>query len=116
MSQVLHIDEANNLVGYLNDRHVEKVSFLFTHEIRYARTTLSYFPIAVVIGGGWGQAWIGEQLFVQITNTPYICPQIPNHAISLVRETIAQINAILAFDCKLSYKLRIFDTEIQSTR
>lgn len=132
MSQVLFIDEsnkANNLVGYLNKHHVEKLlsSSLFhiekgkeeEGEKGYTILSSPLLPLGVVIDkvqrSPWRSAWYCGRLYLPVENPNYpnfipatSNPMIPNDAISLIRETITQFNAILAFDCTLSYKLRLF--------
>lgn len=131
MSQVLYIDESCNVVGHLNNHHVEKLlSSSSSFHIEKGRAeqgergciifSSPFLPLDVVIDkrhwGFWERAWHRGRLYLQTTNKKYsLCPTIPNNVICLARETIAQLNAILAFDCTLSYKLRIFDTEIKST-
>ena len=124
MSRILSIDEFNGLVGYLDRCHVEKLTFALSNEKMGWCTELKFWstliPLTIVIDrdeaqrGPWPLPWCGGNLYLHISDIRYsIEHTIPSDAkLLLVRQTIDQLNAILAFDCTLSYKLRMLCAEI----
>lgn len=125
MSQVLHINESNHLVGCLSVHHVEKLVFLLRgRKIKrddWSRFHLPYtfysplFSLKMVIGGSgnWLSPLYGESLYVRTERQDvYFRPRIPKGSLPLVQQTIDQLDVILAFDYDIVRKLRIFCGEI----
>ena len=124
MSQVLYINESNHLVGCLSDHHLEKlVSLLRGRKIKHdlSRFYLPYtfysplFSLKVVIGGSgnWLSPLYDEKLYVRTERQDvYSRPRIPKGSLPLVRQTIDQLDVILAFDYDIVRKLRTFCAEI----
>ena len=122
MSQVLRIDESNKLIGYLNDHQREKLRsclmFVGKNTHGQERFTSPLFPLTIVMDKhkAWQCPWFEGSLYLQCDSwTDYSYPKIPDDTISHARKTITRINAILAFDCKLTYQLRIFDSAIKAS-
>lgn len=126
MSRILSIDEFNGLVGYLDRCHVEKLTFALSNEKIGMCSNVVFWstliPLPIVIDrdeyyrGPWQipyccgkPPWCKGKLYLHISDIQYSFGHtIPSDApLLLVRQTIDQLNAILAFDCTLSYKLRM---------